>query len=107
MLPTLKTLLMPLSSELAPCVAPAEAPAACPDDPAPSPIDSIPPVTVAWMIGRRTIVLNILTTVSRKFVARSLPPSNPRSSASVSDCSIVDDVFFQSSSAFLAASALA
>ena len=36
-----------------------------------------------WMIGRRISVRNMLYSVSAKFLAKSLPDSKPRSSASV------------------------
>ena len=62
-----------------------------------------PAPTTPWITGRNTIVLNILTTTSRKFSAKPLPLSKPRNRASVMESLIFSAAFFQSSAAVLAA----
>lgn len=56
------------------------------------------------MIGRSTSVPNMFFSVSTRFLPNPLPLSKPRSSASVSDCSIESAARFHSSAAFFAAS---
>ena len=92
----------------APPAAPAaEAAALKPNDPASAPATG---ETMADTTGRSTMVLNMLTTVSRKVEAKLLPDSKPRMSASVSVRSISPLARCHSRAAssalFLAASAL-
>ena len=58
--------------------------------------------TIACTIGRNTSVLNMLTTVSRKFLAKLLPDSKPRMSESVRVRSMDSAVRFHSAAASLA-----
>ena len=62
-------------------------------------------LTMALMTGRSTMVLNMLTTVSRMFSAKPLPLSNPRIRASVMLSLILSAVFCHSAATFFAASA--
>ena len=91
----------PVSQPAPPDRAPARPPLPKMDAPAPSRLPALPaalaapdrpsaPVrpcatglTTALITGRRTSVLNMLTMVSRRLAAMSLPLSNPRSRASV------------------------